>query len=66
MLSLKYLLQKLLIVEIFSILLTKGGPGCAFEVFNDIGEKVGQCEANYKPKSILDMQEDLEDLGFII
>lgn len=49
-----------------SILLIKGGTGCVFEVFNDIGEKVGECEPNYKPKSILDMQEDLEDLGFII
>ena len=40
----------------------------SFEVFNYLGEKVGECnnESYNKIKSISDILEDLEDLGFSI
>ncbi len=39
----------------------------SFEVFNDIGDKVGECSESYNNITCLnDIIEDLEDLGFNI
>lgn len=53
-----------------SIIATGVGPNGegGFEVFNSLGEKVGECECTWYvfPPSVQDMSDDLDDLGFSI
>lgn len=41
-------------------------PDSDCQVFNNIGEKVGQFEIDYTPNMIHDMYDDLNDIGFQI
>lgn len=49
-------------VGIIDVICTKGG----FEVFNSLGEKINEYDdiGGYKPKTIKDIEEFLNDLGY--